>query len=60
MTVTCPVCGKTLAGPLQEWPTFPFCSKKCRLIDLGRWLNGDYRLVVEEEIAPAPPADTED
>jgi endogenous inhibitor of DNA gyrase (YacG/DUF329 family) len=23
---------------------FPFCSRRCRLIDLGRWLEGEYRI----------------
>ncbi|MHC4917789.1 MAG: DNA gyrase inhibitor YacG [Planctomycetota bacterium] len=23
---------------------FPFCSGRCRLIDLGRWLDGEYRI----------------
>jgi endogenous inhibitor of DNA gyrase (YacG/DUF329 family) len=27
-----------------DWPEFPFCSPRCRLIDLGRWLGGEYRL----------------
>ncbi len=22
----------------------PFCGERCRLVDLGRWLDGDYRL----------------
>jgi endogenous inhibitor of DNA gyrase (YacG/DUF329 family) len=28
----------------SEWPEFPFCSPKCKLIDLGRWLGEDYRV----------------
>jgi endogenous inhibitor of DNA gyrase (YacG/DUF329 family) len=24
--------------------TFPFCSKRCRFVDLGRWLDGKYRI----------------
>ena len=36
---TCIVCGKSL--PL-ETKTFPFCSDRCRMIDLGRWLQGEY------------------
>ena len=28
----------------------PFCSERCKMADLGRWLQGDYRV-------PAPPAD---
>ena len=27
-----------------EWPEFPFCSPKCKLIDLGRWLGESYRV----------------
>ncbi len=23
---------------------FPFCSQRCRLLDLGAWLEGDYRI----------------
>jgi endogenous inhibitor of DNA gyrase (YacG/DUF329 family) len=30
-------------GPM-EWPDWPFCSKRCKLIDLGRWLGGTYRI----------------
>jgi endogenous inhibitor of DNA gyrase (YacG/DUF329 family) len=27
-----------------EWPHFPFCSDRCKLIDLGRWLGESYRI----------------
>jgi uncharacterized protein len=36
----CPIC-RTLA---QEDENFPFCSDRCRLIDLGKWASGDYRI----------------
>ncbi|MBL0926785.1 MAG: DNA gyrase inhibitor YacG [Phycisphaerales bacterium] len=37
----CPTCrGDTDEGR----PTFPFCSERCRLADLGRWMAGDYRI----------------
>jgi uncharacterized protein len=36
--VKCPTCGRTI-----EWsrdnPYRPFCSERCRLIDLGAWLT---------------------
>jgi len=35
----CPICGKTVE---EESPTFPFCSPRCRLVDLGRWFTGRY------------------
>ena len=47
----CPICGKP---PLPEYR--PFCSARCRQIDLGRWLGETYRIPSEErrESAPAP------
>ena len=24
---------------------FPFCSKRCRLVDLGKWFREDYRIL---------------
>jgi len=35
----CPVCGKPAAPALR-----PFCSERCRQVDLGRWLAGDYAI----------------
>lgn len=46
--VTCAICGQRLVGTPQEWPEFPFCSPRCKTIDLGRWLDGDYSLPAEE------------
>jgi hypothetical protein len=31
-----------------DWPDFPFCSRRCRTIDLGRWLGEEYRLPAED------------
>ena len=41
----CPICQKPMTneGP-REWPEWPFCSKRCRTIDLGRWLGGVYKV----------------
>lgn len=38
----CPVCDA--AVDLVATPTVPFCSDRCRLIDLGRWLDEAYAL----------------
>jgi endogenous inhibitor of DNA gyrase (YacG/DUF329 family) len=32
-----------------EWPEFPFCSRRCKTIDLGRWLSEDYCIPAEGE-----------
>ncbi|MBL9148557.1 MAG: tRNA (adenosine(37)-N6)-threonylcarbamoyltransferase complex ATPase subunit type 1 TsaE [Phycisphaerae bacterium] len=37
----CSICGKP--SHVDE-PSYPFCSPRCRQIDLGRWLKGDYRV----------------
>ena len=35
----CPICKK----PVESGnPDFPFCSDRCRLIDLGKWASGQY------------------
>jgi endogenous inhibitor of DNA gyrase (YacG/DUF329 family) len=42
---TCPICKKPLAPEAAETSSvFPFCSVRCRQIDLMRWLNGDYAI----------------
>lgn len=38
----CPMCKAILPG--TEVPTFPFCSERCKLLDLGQWLEGKYRV----------------
>jgi endogenous inhibitor of DNA gyrase (YacG/DUF329 family) len=45
----CPICGKRLEGEsVAEWPQFPFCSRRCKTIDLGRWLGESYRVPATE------------
>ena len=49
----CPLCGKTYeVVSLDALPSFPFCTPRCRLIDLGRWIDGAY--VLPEPAQPAP------
>jgi uncharacterized protein len=40
---TCPTCRAAVA-PRAKNAAFPFCSERCRLVDLGRWLGEEYRL----------------
>jgi endogenous inhibitor of DNA gyrase (YacG/DUF329 family) len=40
---TCPICGRGRAARPHN-AAFPFCSPRCRLADLGRWLDGAYRV----------------
>ena len=49
----CPTCHESVATRPDRRPAdFPFCSRRCRLLDLGKWLNGDYRIPLERT-APA-------
>lgn len=53
----CPICGNPVE-PRETNPDFPFCSARCRLVDLGKWLGEEYRVPdrfrEEEDRAPAP------
>lgn len=46
--VPCPICGK--ASDFFAEPLGPFCSARCKTIDLGKWLDEDYR--VSEPLRP--------
>lgn len=57
----CPVCNREF-DPAAS-PAVPFCSERCRTIDLGRWLGEAYSLPVvpdpeaDERPEPLPDAD---
>lgn len=57
----CPHCDREVVWP--ETKTFPFCSERCRLIDLGVWASGDYRVpgepASEEDLRSLAPTDDE-
>lgn len=39
----CPTCKQSfVSGGLADNPWFPFCSERCKLIDLGSWLSDQY------------------
>ncbi|MBC7419585.1 MAG: DNA gyrase inhibitor YacG [Bdellovibrio sp.] len=46
--VKCPQCG-LLAFYTPENPYRPFCSERCRLIDLGEWASGNYTIPVSKD-----------
>jgi endogenous inhibitor of DNA gyrase (YacG/DUF329 family) len=46
----CPICKKEVAEPREgERSVYPFCSERCKLIDLGRWLGGKYQIPIVED-----------
>ncbi len=43
----CPIC-QHCAAPRAENKAFPFCSARCKQIDLAKWLTGEYRILTNE------------
>lgn len=43
MTTPCPQCTKPLPAK-PERAFLPFCSERCKLLDLSKWLDGEYRI----------------
>lgn len=45
---TCPTCKRQVCIRQEDRATlprfFPFCSERCKLIDLGAWLDASYRI----------------
>ena len=60
-TIRCPICEKQFDPAASR--AMPFCTDRCRQIDLGRWLREVYSVPVErkdedEEGAPEAPLDS--
>lgn len=60
----CPICSKDVP-PRPGNPSFPFCSSRCRAVDLGKWLGEEYRVPARqaeerEDEAPEDPGPRED
>ena len=64
---TCPICKRRVTvsqgDPARLPAFFPFCSERCKLIDLGAWLDAGYRIPAkpdeESEHPPDPGSATE-
>ncbi len=48
--IKCPICKKEAGW--DDNPFRPFCSERCRLIDLGKWASEDYRIAGEKKDIP--------
>jgi endogenous inhibitor of DNA gyrase (YacG/DUF329 family) len=60
LKLRCPICKKAVNS---TDPESPFCSSRCRLIDLGKWASGGYVITspvqdVEELIQDRAPEDS--
>lgn len=47
MQITCPLCKKKTTW--EENPWRPFCSERCKLVDLGKWASDEYRIPGEKD-----------
>jgi len=60
MNHRCPACDKPIEASSGEQSDqsecFPFCSERCKLVDLGAWLDAEYRIV--SELQPHQGGDT--
>jgi len=48
--ITCPICKKEAPWDGNEFR--PFCSKRCSLIDLGKWASNEYCIAGEKKEIP--------
>jgi len=64
LNVRCPNCGRPVTrSPRTPAPFFPFCSERCKLLDLGKWFRGEHRIEEPLRDTPAegaPPGDEPD
>jgi endogenous inhibitor of DNA gyrase (YacG/DUF329 family) len=62
LSLRCPICKKLVKSKDAE---FPFCSDRCRSIDLGKWASGAYVIAssatdASDAIEDAPPIDSDE
>jgi uncharacterized protein len=62
LKLRCPICKKAVKSDHRE---FPFCSDRCRTIDLGKWASGAYVIPspvtdAEEQIRASTPEDADE
>lgn len=47
MKIICPICKKVTTWKGNPWR--PFCSERCKLIDLGKWASEEYKIEGEKK-----------
>lgn len=62
----CPTCKRSIDAPTPGisalWKYYPFCSERCKWIDLGAWLDAEYRFPAraDEDLDDLTPDDSSD
>ena len=54
MRIDCPICKKKLENVADDFGPRPFCSTRCKMVDLGNWLNDAYRIPAGSRESSAP------
>jgi uncharacterized protein len=57
MRIDCPICKRVLADAPENHGPRPFCSTRCKLIDLGNWLSETYRIPLSSHEEGVPDGD---
>jgi len=55
--VICPQCGNEVIWNKEASPFRPFCSERCKLIDLGQWASENYSIPVGTQSAEDIPTE---
>jgi endogenous inhibitor of DNA gyrase (YacG/DUF329 family) len=55
--IVCPTCKKVLEDVPKDFPPRPFCSARCKFVDLDHWLSERYCI---SEPLPAEPRDEDE
>ena len=61
VNIKCPECGKPASWEENKWR--PFCSERCKMLDLGAWASEEYRIPGapdEDSVSDGYPHDEED
>jgi endogenous inhibitor of DNA gyrase (YacG/DUF329 family) len=62
LKLRCPICKKVVKSSDAD---FPFCSDRCRAVDLGKWASGEYVIPTadtdaDEQIQESLPEDSDE
>jgi len=55
MRIVCPLCKTVIENAPEDFPSRPFCSARCKLVDLGQWASERYRVAGDAAKPDEPP-----
>jgi uncharacterized protein len=57
--ISCPICKTVLENAPDNFEPRPFCSARCKLVDLGNWFDESYRIPTAERAVTSEDKDDE-